>query len=241
MLDITESMVADFGLPPKLRGFFGDGNQSLYFKEVYEPVVGAAIKRVVEERPFVIEQVLNSGLTVSSWGGSNTALADHMGQIASEFGLTGVEYVFGFEAGRQAAAQFHGDTTALLGILLLRDEPVEHILKLSQVAAVWRRQNLDYGEVWRTKKGSEEDWFQTWAANACASQYLATAIRLGVSVDECLQFMRHEERYLALGLAGVPLSYSLACGLSEHSDAEKVRHAWEDGLPVEYARTLISP
>ena len=240
MLDITESMVADFGLPPELRKFFGDGNQSLYFKEAYESVAGAAIKRVVEERPFVIEQVLTSGAEVASWGGYNSALAAYLGEIAAEHGLTALEYFFGLEPGRQSAAEFHGDMTAVLGLLLVRDEPLAHIVKLREVLNGLMGRKLDYGEVWRSKKASEDDWFRKWASSISSHEHLATAIRLDISVEGCLQFMRREQDYLALGLAGVPLSYSVACGPFAHADTEKVRRAWKDGLPIEYVRAMLA-
>lgn len=240
MFFLTPEMVTEYDLPPEMMQFFGKGNMSVTLRRVYEPVVGPAIHRVVDERPHVIRQVLGSKLPVPAWSGFNGALIDYMAEVAQPEGLTATEYFFGLEAGRESACLFYGDAVSVLGLLLLRDEPVANIRAFAELVNKRMGMKLEYGEVWRMKRSSlRVDWLKRWGETLLDSPHVVSAIRLGVSAEGCLRFMQHEDDYVSLALAGVPLLYALECGVGDSGSLERVRRSWEEGIPAQYAKSML--
>lgn len=222
-------MIEEFGLPSDLSLHFSSGNMLHEFREEYEPVVGAAVKRAFEERPTLLQEALAGPKDARG-------MVKYLADIAAKHSLTAAEYFFGLEPGYESLCHSDGRPPALLGMLLLRDEPVAHIRTLREMA---EREHLmrsfEWGEVWRCRSAST-DWFEMWTKHLFKPKHLATAIRLGFSSNDCFRFISAEEFFIRLGLRGVPLSYSLACGFIEE---DVVVRAWEDGLPAEYTASLV--
>lgn len=233
MFVLTPSMVTKYDLPRELLGHTTRGSMSHELCTYYEAVVGPAFKRVVEERPHVIAELF-AGPRMPERG-YNKDVENYLTGVASKRGMTATEYFFGLEPGYESLCDSYNDAQSILGMMLLREEPIEHLYVFREAVLRERHPFLEWGEVWRQRSGSSEDWFELWAQHMFSSQYLATAIRMGLPVDDCFRFMAAEKTYLELGLKGVPLTYALACG---ELRPEKIRRAWEDGLPTEYARTL---
>lgn len=236
MFVLTSSMVTEYDLPPELMAYTTKGHMTAPYREVYEAALGPAFKRAVEENPEAV-QILMSGPTAPEYSGWPREVQEHFEAAAAERGLTAAEFFFGLGAGFESACNRDGDSSDLVGMILLRDEPVENIRRLGEVASKRMGAKLDWGQVWRAR-GYENDWFVKWARLMLSSRHLATVIRLGYSADDCVSFMQHEDAYIDMALQGIPLNYALACG---PFDAQRIRRCWEDRLPVEYVQTLLSP
>lgn len=240
MFVLTALMVQEYDLPRELFGHTTRGSMSHELRTYYEAEVGPAFKRVVEERPHVIAELL-AGPRMPERGYSKD-VEDYLTGVASKHGMTATEYFFGLEPGYESLCTFHNTPQAVLGMILLREEPIEHLRVFREAVLRERHPFLEWGEVWRQRSGSSEDWFELRAQNMFNSEYLATVIRMGLSVDDCFRFMSAEKVYLSLGLKGVPVTYALACTplYPEPLDPAKIQRAWEDRLPAEYARMLLT-
>lgn len=234
MFVLTPFMVTKYDLPPELMSYTTKGNMSVTYREAYEPVVGPAFKRAVEENPEAV-RILMSGPTAPQYGGWPREVQVHFEAAAAERGLTAAEFFFGFEPGYQSIFDGVGDSGDLLGMILLRDEPVQNLRRLREVAELQGR-NPRWEDVWRSRSYAE-DWVVKWVEMMFNSQHLATAVREGCSAEECELFLRHEREYIDMALQGIPLHYALACG---SFDAERVKQCWEEQLPAEYVRTLLA-
>lgn len=234
MFVLTPYMVTKYDLPPELASYTTKGNMSVTYREAYEPVMGPAFKRAVEENPEAV-RILMSGPTSPKYGGWPREVQEHFEAAAEERGLTAAEFFFGLEPGYQSVFDRAGDSSDLLGMILLRDEPVQNLHRFREVAEAQGRK-LRWEDVWRSRS-YEDDWVVKWVETVFNSEHLATVVRQGFSADECLLFLKHERRYIDMVLRGIPLHYALACG---SFDAKKIQRCWEERLPAEYVRSLLT-
>lgn len=235
MFVLTPLMVTKYDLPPELMEYTSKGNMSTTYRDMYEAALGPAFKRAVEENPEAV-RILMSGPTAPKYGGWPREVQQHFEAEAAKRGLTAAEFFFGLEPGFESACERESDSSDLLGMVLLRDEPAENIRRLAEVADKRMGAKVNWGQVWRARSYGD-DWFVKWVKQVLNSEHLATVIRLGYSPDDCVSFMRYEEEYIDMALRGIPLDYALACG---PFDAERIQRCWEERLPAEYARALLT-
>ena len=234
MFVLTPFMVSKYGLPSGLTAYTTKGNMSVTYREAYEPVMGPAFKRAVEENPEAV-RILMSGPTSPKFGGWPREVQEHFEAAAAEHGLTAAEFFFGLEPGYQSLFEECGDSSDLLGMILLRDEPVQNLRRLREIAEIQGRRLL-WENVWRSRSYID-DWFVRWIEATFNSKHLPTVIRGGFSAEECLVFLNNERQYIDMTLRGIPLHYALACG---PFDPEKIRRCWDERLPPEYVRSLLA-
>lgn len=234
MFVLTPYMVTKYDLPSELTAYTTKGNMSTPYRDAYEAAVGPAFKRAVEENPEAV-RILMSGPTAPAYGGWPREVQVHFEAAAAERGLTAAEFFFGLEPGYQSVFGLAGDSSDLLGMILLRDEPVQNLRTFREIAEAQGRK-LRWEDVWRSRS-YEEDWVVKWVQSVFNSEHLATVVRQGFPADECLLFLKNERRYIDMVLRGIPLDYAFACG---PFDPEKIQRCWEERLPAEYVRGLLA-
>lgn len=244
-------MVKDYGLPAWFPAVFTGGQgYSRGFLEVFTPMLGEALSEAYKARPQVFEDMHEALGDEASRYGYNPAVMSYLKPIAAAEGKTPVELMFGFEPGREGLA-VTGSLLCLGGILLLKDEPLEHLQVFADYHASRKHSfgALDWEDVWSqaVRRKSSEDAFTAWTSWHTNFEHTALAIREGYRGSRLAALIAYKNMAVKLAVQGVPFDYSvsLLARVSENDHFAGFRAhdfvllCWREGIAPEYADLVL--
>jgi hypothetical protein len=246
-------MVADYALPEWFPNVFTGGGYTRDFMEQATPLIGRALAESYKSRPELFEQ-MRAELGEKPSYGYNPNVERFLAPLAAREGKTPGELLFGWERGREGIA-LSGSVPALAGILLLKDEPLEHLQAFSELQKDQTRSfvvELEWEDAWRWGgEGKKADPFHEWVNRTAGRfEYTALAIRQGYRGEQLKALATYHDVIMRLTIEGVPVAYSVELVtslVSASSDYfagfrahEIVLSCWTDGLAPEYAALVVA-
>lgn len=243
-------MVEEYDLPEWFPAVFTGGQgYSRDFRETFTPMLGAALSEAYKARPQLFEDMYKELGDAASRYGYNSAVMPYLEPIAAAEGKTPVELMFGFEAGREGLA-VSGSLPCLGGILLLKDEPLEHLQAFSDYYGAKQHtfRKLEWEDVWAAAQRKKNwDAFTAWTEWLTNFEHTALAIRQGYRGSDLAALIAYKDLIVKLAVQGVPFDYSVSL-LARASEEDYfagfrahdfVLLCWREGIAPDYATLVV--